>query len=173
LEQANNCSNCFQYLLAGQIYYPAVPGVVLGDAHKALMVVNATDAVKRFAASSRDFGAVLTGLLGDLGSARRGLLGAAFSAFAVGAALGVEVVSLRPFWLDSTDEDEVTGVENSHEGALEDTADEAGPSGGIQVHAVLLEEPSDWEGSANVEEHNQRVPPSRRRLATSVAGAPA
>ena len=78
------------------MYYPHVPGVRGKEAHRALRVVNATDPVKRFAASSRDSGTVLAQLLGDLGSARSGFLGAAASALLLGGALGAEVAHVFP-----------------------------------------------------------------------------
>ena len=81
---------------AGKIYYPNVPGVRSSEAHRALMVVNATDSVRRFAVSSRDAGAVLTHLLGDLASVRNGFLGAAASALLLGAVVGVEVARFLP-----------------------------------------------------------------------------
>jgi hypothetical protein len=157
-------------MYAGQIYYPAVPNVVVGDAHKALMVVNATDPVKRFAEGSRDFGAVLTGLLKDLGSARRGFYGAALSAFIVGAAMGVELVNWRPFWL-GIDRDE--GFELEHgEGAF---------SGG-GAHGNVLEEVGlvvamhgdrrSLDSTSDSELHTQRAAPLRMHLATAAAGAP-
>jgi hypothetical protein len=88
-------------LAAGKIYYPRVPGVQGAEAHRALMVVNATDSVKRFTSGSCDAAAALSQLLCDLGSARRGFLSAAGSALLLGVAVGSELVSFLPRgWVD-------------------------------------------------------------------------
>lgn len=78
---------------ATKIYYPSVPGAFSGDAHKALVVVNATEPVVRFARSSKDCVAGFAHLTKDLGSSQAGLLGALMSSVVLGGAIGAEVAN--------------------------------------------------------------------------------
>jgi hypothetical protein len=82
--------------IASHVYYPGVPGVDAGHAHRALMIVNATDPVVKFARSTRDCASVLGKLLVDLGSARGGLLASTLSSFILGAAAGCEAAAWVP-----------------------------------------------------------------------------